>query len=98
MAYQTPSANGGFALIYAADLPARLFKGRDGTTIPMRSKPKSSRDDRPPEGEPGWKSIRAAKVARARKLVADPNYPPKQVMEAVADLLARKLGEGKRKT
>jgi hypothetical protein len=64
----------------------------------MRSKPKSSREDRPPQGEPEWKSIRAAEVARARKLVADPNYPPKQVMEAVADLLARKLGEGKRKT
>lgn len=74
------------------------FKGRDLLTIPMRSKPKSSRDDRPPQGEPEWKSIRAAKVARDRKLVADPDYPPKKVMEAVADLLARKLGAGKRKS
>ena len=67
-------------------------------TIPMRSKPKSSRDDRPPQGAPEWKSIRAAKVARARKLVADPDYPPKQVLAAVADLLARKLGAGKRQS
>ena len=74
------------------------FKGRDLLTIPMPSKPKSSRDDRPPQGAPEWKSIRAAKVARARKLVADPNYPPKKVMERVADLLARKLGAGKRKS
>ena len=67
----------------------------------MRSKPKPkskpSPDDRPPKGEPEWKSIRAAKVARARKLVADANYPSKKVMQAVADLLARKLGGGKRK-
>ena len=74
------------------------FKGRDLLTIPMRSKPKSSRDDRPRKGAPEWKSIRAATVARARKLVADPNYPSKKVMERVADLLARKLGAAKRKS
>jgi hypothetical protein len=69
VAYQTPSATRGFAPIYPAGLPAGAFKGRDGMTIPMRSKSKSSRDDRPPEGEPEWNSIRAAKVA-ARKLGA----------------------------
>ena len=36
--------------------------------------------------------------ARARKLVADANYPSKKVMQAVADLLARKLGSVKRET
>lgn len=40
------------------------------------------------------KGVRPAKVARARKLLADPNYPSKQVMQAVAEVLARKLGEG----
>ena len=66
--------------------------------MPKRSKPKPSRDDRPPQGAPEWNSIRAAKVARARKLVADPDYPPKQVLVAVADLLARKLWAGKRQS
>ena len=88
--------------IYPAGLPGGKFTARNGMTIPMRSKPKPkakpSPDDRPPEGEPEWKSIRAAKVARARKLVADPNYPSKKVMQAVADLLASKLGSVKRKT
>ena len=36
-------------------------------------------------------SVRAAEVARAKKLAADPNYPPKKVLQAVARVLARKL-------
>ena len=36
-------------------------------------------------------SVREAKVARARALIADPGYPPKGVMDSVANLLARHL-------
>ena len=64
----------------------------------MPAKPDPNQDDRPSAGALAWKSVRRSKVARARKLVADPNYPPKKVMQAVADLLARKLGSVKRKT
>ena len=46
-----------------------------------------------PEIESGesWQSIRPVKVARARKLVANPDYPSKAVLESVANLLADKL-------
>lgn len=34
-------------------------------------------------------AVRAAKVARAKRLIEDPNYPPPQVIQSVAQLLAR---------
>ena len=42
-------------------------------------------------GTKPWQSVRKTKVERARKLVKDPDYPTKQVTNAVADLLARHL-------
>ena len=38
-----------------------------------------------------WREVRPDKVARARKLLEDPSYPPKKVTDAVASLLARHL-------
>jgi hypothetical protein len=38
--------------------------------------------------------VRIEKLARAHQLAADPDYPPVQVMEAVADLLAKHLRPG----
>jgi hypothetical protein len=35
--------------------------------------------------------VRPDKVARARQLIRDPNYPPPAVIAAVAEMLARKL-------
>lgn len=37
-------------------------------------------------------AVRAEKVARARDLVADPNYPSKEILQSVAGLLADRLG------
>jgi hypothetical protein len=37
--------------------------------------------------------LRASHIHRARKLIAEPGYPPKEVIEAVADLLAKRLGQ-----
>lgn len=37
-------------------------------------------------------SVRADKVSRARKLIASPDYPPKDVLQSVAGLLAEHLG------
>ena len=34
-------------------------------------------------------AVRAAKVARAKRLIEDPDYPPPQVIQSVARLLAR---------
>ena len=34
-------------------------------------------------------AVRAAKVARGKRLVQDPDYPPPQVVQSVARLLAR---------
>ena len=39
-------------------------------------------------------NIRADKVARARELIGDPAYPPRETMEGLAHLLAMKLGTG----
>jgi hypothetical protein len=36
--------------------------------------------------------LRASYLARAKKLVADPGYPPPDVVKKVADLLAKKMG------
>lgn len=40
-----------------------------------------------------WKSVRPAKVAKGKLLVRDKNYPPREVIESVAGLLANHLGE-----
>ncbi len=40
---------------------------------------------------PDASSVREAKVARARALIADPGYPPKGVLDSVANLLAGHL-------
>ena len=39
-------------------------------------------------------ALRTDKVTRARKLIASPGYPPKEVLQSVAGLLAEHLGEG----
>lgn len=38
-------------------------------------------------------SVRADKVARARELIASSDYPPKEVLQSVAGLLAGHLGK-----
>jgi hypothetical protein len=38
--------------------------------------------------------VRIEKLAHAQQLVADPDYPPKEALEAVADLLAKHLRPG----
>ncbi len=37
--------------------------------------------------------VRSSAVSRARKLLADPDYPSPEVLKKVAGLLARHLGE-----
>lgn len=46
-----------------------------------------------PAGKP-WLDVRKEKVARARRLVRDSNYPPPEVLDSVAGLLARHLKPG----
>jgi len=74
---------------------------RDGSSTALgfvmnepRSVESSEEEEQPSGGKP-WQSLRKAKVKRARKLAADPNYPPKKVMDSVADLLARHLDPSK---
>ena len=59
---------------------------------PRRARKKTS----PGDGERAvvhpWREVRPDQVARARKLLEDPSYPPKKVTDAVAALLARHLG------
>ena len=42
-------------------------------------------------GEAVGQEVRPEKVARARRLVQDENYPQREVIESVAELLARHL-------
>lgn len=46
----------------------------------------------PAEADPS--GVREAKMARARALIADPGYPPKQVLDSLASLLAKHLEPG----
>jgi hypothetical protein len=39
---------------------------------------------------PAEAGVRASEVARARRLLADANYPPPEVIEVIAGILARK--------
>jgi hypothetical protein len=57
---------------------------------PRTVQPTSKRDGQPPSGKP-WLAVRKGKVARARRLLEDPNYPPPKVLDSVARLLARHL-------
>lgn len=38
--------------------------------------------------------VREAKLARARALISDPGYPPKGVLDSVANLLAKHIEPG----
>ena len=40
--------------------------------------------------------IRADKVERAKELIADPNYPPREVLEEIAETLAQCMKPGPR--
>jgi hypothetical protein len=55
--------------------------------------PPPKRGGQQPAGKP-WLSVRKGKVARARKLLADPKYPSPKVLASVARLLARHLRPG----
>lgn len=57
-------------------------------------KPPSSKGKAAPETPAGpapWQCIRKARVARAKVLVRDKNYPSKEVLKSVAELLAKHL-------
>ena len=47
-----------------------------------------------PAGGLPWETVRPDKVAKAKQLVQDENYPSKEVLEKVADLLAGHLRGG----
>jgi hypothetical protein len=38
-----------------------------------------------------WKEARREKVARAKQLIEDASYPPRQVLKAVAETLAQNI-------
>jgi hypothetical protein len=52
------------------------------------SKSHATTDSAPSEEKP-WDEVRKLKVARAKKLLQDANYPSPEVIRSVADLLAR---------
>jgi hypothetical protein len=58
-----------------------------------RAQSKSHRDD-PAAGEG---NVRAAKVVLARKLIAQPGYPPPEIIAAVAMKLAQQLPRPERR-
>ena len=54
-----------------------------------RSAARTSTTDRRVPARKGDDTLRADKVAQARKLIRDPNYPPPKVVRSVARALAR---------
>ena len=59
----------------------------------MKRRASKPADDETPGGPHPWQSLRKSKIARAKKLVRNGEYPPKKVIESVAKLLARHLPE-----
>lgn len=56
-------------------------------------KPPRAGDEREPPGKP-WLGVRASAVERARKLIRDPGYPQRRIVDSVARLLAKHLRHG----
>jgi hypothetical protein len=46
-------------------------------------------------GDAPWNGVRSNKVRQARQLVEDRNYPPAEVLQSVAGLLAKHLPAGR---
>ena len=59
----------------------------------QQSKQPPARDEREPAGKP-WLSVRPSKIERARKLIRDPGYPQRKIVDSVARLLAKHLRHG----
>ncbi len=70
-----------------------LIKNNKTTTTQKRTVRKENSAPAKPKSSEAWNQTRPAKVARAKKLLQNPNYPPGKVMKAVAKLLAEHLGE-----
>jgi hypothetical protein len=60
-----------------------------------RSTVRTSRTDRRVAVRKADGTLRADQVARARKLIRDPHYPPPKVVRSVARVLARHWTAGK---
>jgi|YelNatPaOPRAMG01_1025707.scaffolds.fasta_scaffold09413_3 hypothetical protein len=58
-------------------------------TQPKPSRPRRTRRCAAASRQPS--TARAQKLARGRKLLRDPNYPTSEVIQAVANVLARRL-------
>lgn len=54
---------------------------------PRRRKPAAKRPS-------AWQQVRPAKVAKAKQLLKNKQYPPPEVLNSVAHLLARNLRSG----
>lgn len=85
--WQTPY--GGRRILFANDVPDNfpVVARGENPVKKDRAQSKSHRDD-PAAGEV---KVRAAKVDLARKLIAQPGYPPPEVIAAVAMKLAQQL-------
>jgi len=55
----------------------------------LASQPECPSANGPSRGGQSPDEVRPEKVARARKLAADPSYPPKRILHAVARFLTR---------
>jgi len=69
----------------------RIMTKGTSTAAPHVVKPRPAEgkyNPRPAE----QKAIRAEKVARARRLIADPAYPPREILEKVGQKLMRDMG------
>ena len=66
----------------------------------LRQRPAKRRRKRPYPGRPACRhsleappapaALRAAKIARARQLLAQANYPPPEIIQVLAEILAQK--------
>jgi hypothetical protein len=59
-------------------------------TMKRRRKRAESSSERVPSARP-WNATRAEKVAHARRVIQDKNYPSREILDSIAHLLAKKL-------
>jgi hypothetical protein len=60
----------------------------------MKHHASKHKSDEQATGPQAWQSVRKSRIARAKQLLKEKDYPPEEILESVARLLARHLKPG----
>ena len=74
-------------------MPVKATSDEKQTMKQRRPKAEASGESVP--GIKPWHATRTEKVVQARRLIQDKNYPSKEILDSVANLMAKKLKRSK---